>query len=122
MMVCWSAFRVTPANQFRRLPWDAAGLMPFPAQCVVLIVWPWSWGCAPIWRVWRVLFGLLVLVALGLGSFSYATPDRQGYEHAGGNCQQPDPAWYAASGVLPLLSLAPKILQTIAEINPFAHG
>jgi ABC-2 type transport system permease protein len=115
--------RVTPANRLAML----LGMLLvdvafFLAQCLILIVMATLMGLRADLGGLVILFALLVLVALGLGSFSYAmaliVKDQGTLAAIASSLILPITL---LSGVLLPLSLAPKLLQTIADINPFSH-
>ena len=116
-------FRVTPANRLAML----LGMLLvdvtfFLVQCVVLIVMATLMGLRADLGGLLVLFVLLMLVALGLGSFSYAmaliVKDQGTLAAIASSLILPITL---LSGVLLPLTLAPKLLQTIADINPYSH-
>jgi ABC-2 type transport system permease protein len=116
-------FRVTPANRLAMLlGMLLVDVVFFLAQCVVLILMATVMGLRADLGGLVVLFGLLILVALGLGSFSYAiglvVKDMSTLAAIASSLILPVTL---LSGVLLPLSLAPKLLQTIADINPFSH-
>ena len=116
-------FRVTPANRLAMLlGMLLVDVVVFLAQCLVLIVMATAMGLRADLAGLVVLFGLLVLMALALGSFSYAisliVKDQSTLAAIASSLILPVTL---LSGVLLPLSLAPKLLQTIADINPFSH-
>jgi ABC-2 type transport system permease protein len=115
--------RVTPANRLALL----LGMLLvdvtfFLIQCVVLIVMATLMGLRADLGGLVILFVLLMLVALGLGSFSYAmsliVKDQGTLAAIASSLILPITL---LSGVLLPLSLAPKLVQTIADINPYSH-
>jgi len=116
-------FRVTPANRLAiLLGMLLVDVVVFLAQCLVLIVMATLMGLRADLGGLVILFGLLMLVALGLGSFSYAisliVKDQSTLAAIASSLILPVTL---LSGVLLPLSLAPKLLQTIADINPYSH-
>jgi ABC-2 type transport system permease protein len=116
-------FRVTPANRLALLlGMLLVDVLVFVAQCVLLIVLATLMGLRADPGGLIGLFVLLAVMALGLASFSYAVAlvikDQSALASIASSLILPVTL---LSGVLLPLSLAPQILRTVAEINPYSH-
>ena len=115
--------RVTPASRVAMLlGMLLVDVVVFLCQCALLVVMATLMGLRADLGGLVILFGLLILVALALGSFSYAismiVKNQSTLAAIASSLILPVTL---LSGVLLPLSLAPKTLQTIADANPFYY-
>jgi ABC-2 type transport system permease protein len=116
-------FRVTPANRLALvLGMILHDVVVFLASCGVLMVVAALMGFRGDLLGLVVIFGLLALMGLMVASFSYALGlifrDESPLAATLSTLTLP---LLLLSGVLLPLTLAPDLLQTIAEFNPFLH-
>ncbi|MCI0713098.1 MAG: ABC transporter permease [Chloroflexi bacterium] len=116
-------FRVTSASRLALLlGMILHDVVVFLLQCAVLVVVATLMGFRADIVGLVVLFGLLALVGLMVAAFSYALGlifrDESSLAASLSTLTLP---LLLLSGVLLPLSLAPELLQTIADFNPFLH-
>jgi ABC-2 type transport system permease protein len=116
-------FRVTPANRLALLMGMILNdVILFLIQCGVLVLVATLMGFRADLAGLIVLFGLLAVLGLMVAAFSYALGlifrDESPLAATLNTLTLP---LLLLSGVLLPLSLAPDLLQTIAEFNPFLH-
>jgi ABC-2 type transport system permease protein len=116
-------FRVTPANRLALvLGMILHDVIVFLVQCGILVIVAVLMGFRADLVGLVVIFGLLALLGLMVASFSYALGlifrDESPLAATLSTLTLP---LLLLSGVLLPLTLAPDLLQTIAEFNPFLH-
>lgn len=115
--------RVTPANRLALLLGMVLhDVLVFLAQCLLLVVTALAMGFRADLLGLVLLFGLMALLGLMMASFSYALTlilrDQGALAAMLSTISQP---LLLLSGILLPLTLAPKLLQSLAELNPFSH-
>jgi ABC-2 type transport system permease protein len=115
-------FRVTPASRLALLlGMVLQDVLVFLLQCATLVAVATIMGLRPNWTGMGLLFGLMALVGLAMVSFSYAlTMLIRDQGTLAGMISTLTVPLLLLSGVLLPMTLAPDLLQTLAQFNPFA--
>lgn len=116
--------RVTPANRLALLLGMVLhDVLMFLVQCTTLMVVATLMGLRLVWSGLPLLTGLLALIGLTMVSFSYAlTLKIQDQGALAGMLSTLTVPLLLLSGVLLPMTLAPDILQTLSQFNPFTHA
>jgi ABC-2 type transport system permease protein len=116
--------RVTPASRLALLlGMVLQDVLVFLVQCGTLVVVATIMGLRPDWTGMLLLFGLLALIGLTMVSFSYAlTLKIQDQGALAGMISTLTVPLLLLSGVLLPMTLAPDLLRTLAQFNPFTHA